>query len=61
MSRKKIKVKLKNLKKLIPMYNSYCDLNTKDWERLNLGRIVWMFEIPKLAKEYLMEVKNGKS
>ncbi len=54
-----MKAKLKD--KPIPSFNSFCDLNTDDWEKLNSGKIVELKEIPKLAKEYLVEVKNGKS
>ena len=43
------------------MFNSYCGLNTDDWEKLNSGKIVELKKIPKLAKQYLMEVKDGKS
>ena len=53
-----MKVKLK--KEPIPSFNSFCDLNTDDWEKLNSGKIVELKEIPKLAKKYV-EVINGKS
>ena len=55
-----MKVKLKNIKVPVPSFNSFCDLNTDDWEKLNSGKIVELKEIPKLAKKYV-EVINGKS
>lgn len=57
----KIKVILKDIEKQIPMWDSYCGLHTDIWEQLNAGKEVVMkgkfAELPKLAKQYIKEVK----
>lgn len=53
-----MKIKLKDKKKLLPRWDSFCRLNTNDWEKLNAGRIVEIDKIPKPAIPYLEIIKK---
>ena len=57
-----MKVKLKDKKKLLPRWDSFCGLGFKIWERLNSGKTVAVkFNvIPKLVIPYLEIVKSAK-
>lgn len=56
-----MKIKIKDKKKLIPMWGSYCGLLTEDWETLNDGKEVEVDSIPPAAEEYVMETKKKES
>ena len=52
-----MKYKLKDKKKLLPRWDSWCGLGFKVWEKLNNGGIVELKKVPELAKEYLKKEK----
>lgn len=54
-------IQIKKKDKLIPSHSSFCGLKTSDWEKLNNGKTVELKKIPELAKQYIVEVKHGKS
>tara|TARA_R110000787_G_scaffold141730_1_gene255265 strand:- start:41 stop:214 length:174 start_codon:yes stop_codon:yes gene_type:complete len=56
-----MKVKLKDLKKPIPMWDSYSGLNTEDWRELNKGKEVDLKEIPELIQEYIKQPTQKES
>ena len=55
-----MKVKLKNKEIKMPMWDSYCGLNTDDWEKLNAGETVSIDKIPKFAIPYLEKLKKER-
>mgnify|MGYP001251643715 FL=1 len=56
-----MKVVIKDLKKPIPMWDSYSGLHTEDWRKLNKGEVVDLKEIPELAQEYVKQSKSKES
>ena len=56
-----MKVVIKDLKKPIPMWDSYSGLHTEDWRKLNKGEVVELKEIPELALEYVKQSKSKES
>jgi hypothetical protein len=44
--------------KSMPRRPSFLGLDTQDWYELNAGKKVELKELPKLAKDYLEEVKS---
>jgi len=60
-NRIKMKIKIKDKKKLIPMWGSYCGLSTGDWEELNAGKEVEVDSIPPAAEEYVTETKKKET
>lgn len=53
-----MKVKLKDKNKKMNRWNSFGGLNTKIWEKLNVGETVEIDIIPKPALAYLETVKK---
>ena len=53
-----MKVKLKDKK--LSRWDSYCGLNTDDWEKLNAGETVSIDKIPKFAIPYLEKLKKER-
>jgi len=61
MNRIKMKIKIKDKKKPIPMWESFCGFQTDDWEKLNDGKEVEVDSIPDAAEEYVTETKKKES
>ena len=56
-----MKVVIKDLKKPIPIWDSYSGLDTEDWRKLNKGEVVELKEIPELVQEYVKQSKSKES
>ena len=56
-----MKVVIKDLKKPIPIWDSYSGLDTEDWRKLNKGEVVELKEIPELVQEYVKQPRPKES
>jgi|TARA_R100001530_G_scaffold2596_2_gene4198 hypothetical protein len=56
-----MKIKLKDKKKPVPRWESFCGFATEDWEALNAGKEVEVDSIPPAAEEYVTESKKKES
>lgn len=48
---------LKDNKNPLPIWDSYCGLHKKEWEKLNSGLAVDLKKVPEAAKPYLTKDK----